>query len=303
MSTGEETAATDGRSRLGPRERGSRGARGARRLAGVGLRGARAGPRRPLDARRRPRALGVRPALAHRLDPLLDGGGGRGRARLAADRRGHAPPQPDLHPDDQDDHRAAALRDARGRDRRPPEPAARRADGVEGARLLRGRDHPRPLHRPRRHQLHAGGSRRAGARGAAARGRQRPEADDQRRHPARLPGERREVRGRGAGPADRRVQRPLRGRALAPLRRAAAADARPRGVAGRDHVQVHEPGHALRPGRGGRGDRLHGRPHGPRHPGEPGQGPRHLLPGPLLVPRCSCSCRSPSSRRSRSAGS
>ena len=67
----------------------------------------------------------------------------------------HPALQPDLHPHDPDDHRAAAVRHAGRRHRRRRALQGRRPDGPAGDDLLRGGHHLRPAHRP------AGGERAA----------------------------------------------------------------------------------------------------------------------------------------------
>ena len=216
-------------------------ARLARGLARRRLRGA-------LGADRRASCSGPAPALAHHVDPGLDGGRRRGRPRLSRDRRGVRLLSQIFLRHDQDHHRAAALRDAGRRHRRPLRPEAGRAHGRQGARLLRGRHDARAVHRPGRDQHHAG---RASAikprrRRCTPRTARRRQADRGRHHPARLPGEHRQVGGRRPGAADRGLQHAVRHRAGAAARGEAPADARLRRKPRRDDVQVHQHRDAVR---------------------------------------------------------
>ena len=198
--------------------------------------------------------------------------------------------QPAFPAVDQDDHRAADLRDAGGRDRGRRSLQDRRAHGAARDHLLRDRHDAGADHRTGGGEHHAPRRRRQPADGPGV-GNHRQGADLGPDPASRRPrvGHRRDGEGRRA--ADRRVQHLLRHR---------AGDDRREGPAGprlvrsgcRNDVQVHEHRHALRADRRRRGDRLHGRARRSRHPDQPRQAGADALRRAGRSDSAACSCRS-----------
>ena len=180
-------------------------------------------------------------------------------------RGGHLLPslQPDVPAPDQDDHRAADLRDAGRRDRRRRPRQGRRPDGPARDHLLRDRHDARARHRPGRRQHHASRASASTCRwGRQSEITAKPQTWDQiLLHVVPESVIRRDGRRRRA--ADRRLQHLLRDRARHDRREGPPGRRLVRGGR-RDDVQVHEHRDALRADRRRRGDRLHRRPRRPR---------------------------------------
>ena len=186
------------------------------------------------------RSLGVAPPLPHALDSRRHGCRRGDRSRLS--RGGDEPPRPraDLPASHPHDRRAAAVRDAGRRHRRPLEPAPGRADGREGAHLLRDRHDARALHRMGGHHHQSRRRRHHAAAAVETTQIQQPGRTQLAGHRARhLPREHRPRGRRRRDAAGRRLQRALRRRARDAPGREAAADARLRREPRRDDVQVH----------------------------------------------------------------